>query len=510
MKKKIGIGLGIACLVLVVGGAYAYYKIQGMLPAKEEALQFNQDKVNETINKQLVGVDRQAVRAKADLILEKTIPQIQASIAEGKLTYEELTAFYLDRIQELDQKKDGINSIVEVNPEAMDLARSFDQNENSKESPLYGMPLTLKDNINSKEMPTSAGTHALKDFQPSEDAALVSQLKDAGALILAKVNLSELANYMDPKMPSGYSSKAGQTRNPYGPLRITPAGSSSGSAASITANIGLVSIGSETTGSIVAPAAIQSLVGFKPSKGSVDGEGIFPLASSLDVPGPIARNMTDLVLTYQSLALDQTSIHELDQLPADSLKGKRIGLVKTGHHMTDSLKKQLEAAGAEVVETSFDTDGLDNAQVIDNDFAHDVAVYAQAYDAPIKSLDELVSYNKKDLAVRARYGQGFVEETAKVKWDPQYSQKQVALAKEKLAQAQADKKVDAFVFFNNEAVLLPAMAGAPEITVPFGLNDEGEPQGATFVSLPGDDINLLRLAYSFEQGTKLRVQPQFK
>ena len=509
MKKWIWIAIGLLAAIVLISGAYVYYKLQGMVEAPQEALQYNQEKVNAVINKQLEGMDRKSLRAKSNLILEKSVSELQTSIQEGRLTYTDLTAFYLDRIQEIDQKVDGINAVAEVNPHAMEVARERDARKDKKTSDLYGMPVTLKDNINTKDMPTSAGTHALKDFTPNEDAAVTKQLKDAGAIILAKVNLSELANYMDPKMPSGYSSKVGQTRNPFGPLKMTPSGSSSGSAAAVTSNIGVLSIGSETTGSIVAPAAIQSVVGFKPTKTSMDGKGIFPLASSLDTAGPIAKNVEDVVAAYRVLSLKEEGRAELHSLKADALKGKRIGLVNADHELTSKLKKTLESVGAEVVDVDFNVSGLDNGKIIDNDFARDVEDYAKTYGTPFKSLADLVAYNKKDLNVRARYGQRFVEEAAQAKVEEGFNDRQVALAQERLATLKREKKLDAFVSFNNEAILLPAIAGAPEITVPFGLVD-GEPQGVTFIGSVDEDAGLLQLAYAFEQATKARLVPKIK
>lgn len=219
---------------------------------------YNQERIVKTIEDQLKETDVQKARTKAPLIIEKNITELQQAIANGTLTYEELTAFYLDRILQFDQIDNGMNSISEINPQAIKEAKAFDQQASqTPKKPLYGIPVTLKENINTTNMISSAGAYALRTFKPKEDAEVVKKLTEAQALILGKVNLSELANYMSMKAPSGYSSKHGQTLNPYGPLKITPSGSSSGSGASVTMNIGAFSLGTETMGSIVSPLLIN-------------------------------------------------------------------------------------------------------------------------------------------------------------------------------------------------------------------------------------------------------------
>lgn len=265
--KVIGI---IAVLLVIIGAAAYWFILKKFTPEAETPAMYNQERIVKTIEDQLKETDVQKARTKAPLIIEKNITELQQAIANGTLTYEELTAFYLDRILQFDQIDNGMNSISEINPQAIKEAKAFDQQASqTPKKPLYGIPVTLKENINTTNMISSAGAYALRTFKPKEDAEVVKKLTEAQALVLGKVNLSELANYMSMKAPSGYSSKHGQTLNPYGPLKITPSGSSSGSGASVTMNIGAFSLGTETMGSIVSPASHQSVVGFKDRKSVV-------------------------------------------------------------------------------------------------------------------------------------------------------------------------------------------------------------------------------------------------
>lgn len=265
---------------------------------KQEPIQYGHAKTKALIRQQLQDIDRAEIHAKAEVILGKNIVELQQAVAAQLLTYEQLVAFYLDRIE----RSIELNAVIEISPTIMAEAKKCDQNRPADPNLLYGMPLTLKDNIASVSMPFSVGTYYLRDFIPLKDAQLVTQLKEQGALILGKANLSELANYVSSAMPSGYSSKAGQTRNPFGPLTLTPYGSSSGSAAGVAAELSVASIGSETTGSIVAPAAIQSVVGFKPSQPAISAKGVFPLAKPLDVTGPLTKNVFDAAIIYNAMA----------------------------------------------------------------------------------------------------------------------------------------------------------------------------------------------------------------
>lgn len=504
--KKIFMKIWITLLILIFIGVIALFiYINSLKEAKQESIQYNQEKVVKMIDSQLKGIDIEKIRVKAKLIEEKSVRNLQELVNKGDLTYEELTAYYLDKIKTIDQTEEGTNSVAEINPHAIEEARNFDKNKNSSKSFLYGIPITLKDNINAKNMPMSAGTYILKDYMPKEDAQIVEKLKNQGALILGKVNLSELANFTSPKTPSGYSSKVGQTKNPFEPLKISPLGSSSGSAVSITENIGVISIGTETSGSIIAPSAINSVVGMKPSRKNISGEGIFPLSSSLDVAGPIAKNVEDIAIAYNAMANDSSSKIDIESLRKDELKGKTIGIFKNNNELYDKLKEKFKNLNVNLVEVEVNSNEIDIETIINNDFKFDVEKFSKKYKLPFNTLSDLIKFNNEDKMRRAKYGQKYLEIANESKArDKEFNNSQIEKAKNILNNLISKNKLDAIVFFNNDEVILPAVAGYPEITVPFGKNNKGEAQGVTFISKENADIDLIKIAYSFEQETNLR------
>lgn len=468
---------------------------------KQEPIQYGHAKTKALIRQQLHDIDRAEIRAKAEVILEKDIAELQRAVTEHHLTYEQLVAFYLDRIE----RSLELNAVIEISPTIMAEAKKCDQERPSDPDLLYGMPLTLKDNIASVGMPFSVGTYYLREFMPPKDAQLVTQLKEQGALILGKANLSELANYVSPAMPSGYSSKAGQTRNPFGPLTLTPSGSSSGSAAGVAAELSVASIGSETTGSIVSPAAIQSVVGFKPSQQAISAKGVFPLATPLDVTGPLTKNVFDAAVIYNAMAKKQAPKVELAKLKQATFSGKRLGVL-TGD---EKLITTLQNLGATLCMIELDPVGVDNLAVIDNNFKFNVAEFAAEFELPFKSLEQLLAYNAQDLKRRARYGQELVERAAKVsEHDPFLDKKQLQLAQKYLLELFEREELDAIVTLDYDDILTPAVAGYPEVMIPFGRNAAGEPRGVLFFAKAKHDPQLLELAYAFEQGTNERLVPQ--
>ncbi len=474
---------------------------QDMNTSKEERIVY-ENSVVKTIETQLEGLKMDEIRAKAPLIMEKSISELQKSIADGELTYTELTAFYLDRIMKYDKSKNGLNAIVEINPKAIEKAKLLDKNREEINNAMYGIPILLKDNINTSDMPTSAGTYAMKDFVPRVDAEFVKKLREKNAIILGKANLSELANYMDFGMPSGYSSKLGQTHNPFDPLNISPSGSSSGSAVGVAANLSAAAFGTETTGSIISPANINSIVGFKPSKDFISTEGVVPLSSTMDTVGPMTKNVSDAVELFNATINDNSKTIKLNT-DTNNLEGARIGVPKDN----EKLVKALKDAGAVVVEVELKE--MDNEFIFTNDFARDFKNYAEKYSAPIKSLEDLVEFNEKDMKRRAKYGQGLVEDAADSKAD---SDKKVSdtvkETREYIDKIIKDNKLDAIAFIGDVNVVQPCVAGYPMIAVPFGQNEYNEPTGVTFTSTHGDDQKLVNLAYSFESKTQNRLIPE--
>ncbi|MGG8343243.1 amidase family protein [Streptococcus uberis] len=499
-KKKLFVICGIV-IAIVIG---IFLVLKNVMPENEERIFYGRKERLQQINNQLVGIDLKKVRAKKNLIMENSIQEIQVSISKGRLTYEELIAFYLDRIKTYDLGKRGLNSVIEINPHALESARQYDQSIN-KAKGLTGIPVLIKDNINTKDMPTSGGTFALKDFRPKDNATVVNELIKSGAIILGKSNLSELANFMDFKMPSGYSSKAGQTHNPFNPMKLSPLGSSSGSGVAVAANFSTVAIGTETTGSIIAPSTIHSIVGFKPQREAISTEGVIPLSPTLDTVGTMAKNVADAISLYNASITDKSKTITLNN-SKDFIKGKRIGIVGDKEN---KLKTLLIKNGAIPVNISISEKDIDNGFMIDQEFKGELSNYLQKYDAPVKSLSDLIAFNQKDLGRRAKYGQALLEEANdERKQEKQKVKKMVAIAQRRLKNQFINKELDAIVFYDNSGVLLPAVAGYPEMTVPIGKSKKGEPIGASFVTLNNQEQFLADLSYSFEQKTQARLIPQ--
>lgn len=511
-KRKI-IGGILLLLFLCIAGVFIYLK--AVIPPGEEWIAYNSGKITADIDRQLEDLDIDTlISEKESLVLEKNIDELQQAVGQGKLTYEELAAICLYRIKTLDQSRHGYNSVTEVAVDVLEQARACDTARSAllqsgiqfPPSPLFGIPVLLKDNINTADIPTSAGAEAFSTFLPREDAALVRTLREQGAVILGKNNLSEFANYLSSVMPSGYSGKAGQTVNPFGPLKISPSGSSSGSAVSVTANLAPVSFGTETAGSISGPAAANSVVGFKPSRGSISAEGIMPLIQAVDTPGPIAKCVSDASLAYGALSGSYADLSGQE----DALNGAVIGLLTYDYNQEDmipQLKTALEHAGAQVKELPGIQD-VSVQNIIYLTFRRDFEAYALKYGLPITTLKELIAYNQEDSRRRIRYGQDLLEAADGVEQcDDGPIKGSIQEAQEILDSLFSEHGLDAVVFLNSTASATVSAAGYPQLTVPLGMDKKGVPQGATFAAEYGRERKLLELGYSFEQNVQGRFRP---
>ncbi len=318
---------------------------------------------------------------------ELDIETLQALMEQGDLTSERLTRFYLDRIESVDRNGPALNSIIEVNPDALEIARALDQERETSgaRGPMHGIPVVLKANIDTAdEMETTAGSLALAGHNAPHDAFIVARLRDAGAVILAKANLSEWANFRSIKSSSGWSSIGGQTNNPYD-TRRNPCGSSSGSAVSVAASLTSVSIGTETDGSVVCPASVNGIVGIKPSLGLVSRSGIIPIAHSQDTAGPMGRTVKDAAIVLNTIVAQDANDSLSDTFPAnipdfsdgltaDALEGARIGVIRNydgvGNDarvdaIFDNAVEMLRSLGANVVDpVEIDMEGLGDSEYV--------------------------------------------------------------------------------------------------------------------------------------------------
>jgi amidase len=486
--------------------------------------------------------------------LEWDVLAIQAAMDQGALTSRRLVDHYVERIAAIDHGGPMLRAIIAVNPDARTIADELDaeRSESGPRGPLHGIPVVLKANIDTGDrMATHAGSLALRDHLAPDDASIVRQLRDAGAVILAKANLSEWANFRSTRSTSGWSSVGLQTRNPYDPAR-NPCGSSSGSAVSVAANLTVLSIGTETDGSIVCPASVTGIVGIKPTLGLVSRDGIIPIAHSQDTAGPMARTVRDAALLLNAISehdpadtaaqrRPQTLPDYASDLSADALQGRRIGVMRgyDGAGSNPAVDENFEAAlevlrgqGAEIVdELEMDTTGLRNAEfaVLLWEFKADLNAYLEASNSEIRSLTEIIAFNEANAdEVMPHFGQELLEmaEAKGPLTDTEYLDaltEGTRIAREAIDATMAEHNLDALVAptngpawytdyangdqFGIGSSTLAAVSGHPSITVPSGFAYD-LPLGLSFIGGAFSDHELIKMAYAFEQARHARRPPR--
>jgi len=451
-----------------------------------------------------------------------TIVDIAALLEAGEFTATELALACLARIRRNDA---DLRSIIELNPEVLAEAGRSDERRRAGTAlgPLDGIPLTLKDNIETgPRMHTTAGAQILADHVADADAPLVAALRSAGAVILGKANLSELAGAVC-RTP-GVSAVGGATRNPHG-AAFSPGGSSSGSAVSVAAGLCVASVGTETSGSLIAPAAYNGVVGMKPSRGLVPGQGVVPLVRHQDAAGPLARCVTDAALLLDAMAASPVSVH----LRPDALRGARVGVLRADiltqkspyENTADNpavlgrIVAGLAAAGADAADCELALPGVRTAfdagftQVVLGGLAHDTMSYLAAAGAPATTIAALQAYNLKDPRRRMPKGQFLLSLAVLLAPDADGYEKAALAHRDQAEQVLeatfAASGVEVLVSLTNLHSALYATAGYPAITVPLGLRADGMPVGVTLIGKGGADAQLLGFAYAFEQATQLRV-----
>lgn len=487
---------------------------------------------------------------------EMTISELQSGYREGKFTVREVTAAYLDRIDAVDLNGPTLNSIITVNPDALATAEKLDQEmaQGIIRGPMHGVPVILKDNIDTRDdMPTTAGSNALRDSFAAEDSYIAQRLRDAGAIIIAKANLSEWANFRADISSSGWSAVGGQTRNPY-VLDRNPCGSSSGSAVAVSANLCMAAVGTETDGSIVCPSNNNGIVGIKPTVGLLSRSGIIPISYTQDTPGPMARTVADAAVMLGAMtgidpADPKTLASEGNFLRAytgslnlGGLKGKRIGLIKNSggySDRVDTLMAQavqlMTAGGAEIIEVEAPSRreyGDAEFQILLYEFRDGLINYLAGLgeNAKVKDLAGLIEFNLADPEELKYFDQKIFIEADK-KGD--LSSPEYLSALEKAAKATREngidrmlieQKLDALICptgspaWKTDLVLgdhfvggnssLAAVAGYPSITVPMGFISE-LPVGITFIGSAWSEAKLIEIAYSYEQASLHRKTPRY-
>jgi len=490
---------------------------------------------------------------------EASISDLQQRLANRELSAHAIVQQYLDRIAAIDKSGPVINAIIELNPDALAIADQLDADQKSGKvlKPLHGIPVLIKDNIDTADrLHTSAGSLALADSVAAADATVAAKLRAAGAIILGKTNLSEWANFRSTHATSGWSGRGGQTKNPY-VLDRNPCGSSSGTGAGIAANLAVAGIGTETDGSIVCPAAVNGLVGIKPTLGLVSRAGIVPIAHSQDTAGPMARSVRDAAILLAAIAgadardpaSSAAAAHAADYtryLDAKALKGSRIGVVRKLAGFSpdvDALLAQniagLQAAGAIVIDPVElpNLGKYDDAEmiVLQFEFKHDLNAYLrnlpESAHAP-RSLAALIAYNDRERALEMPWFDQDIFLQSQARGELNDRAYRMALSKSKslagehgIDAALKKYKVDALIapavgpawvsdWLNGDhtvggSTTPAAVAGYPSVTVPAGFV-HGLPIGLSFFAGAWSEPKLIGFAYAFEQATHARRAPQFR
>ena len=486
-------------------------------------------------------------------LLEATIDQLQQMMQSGQHDSQSITKLYLRRIEAVDKKGPALNAVIELNPDALSIAAAMDAERKAGKvrGPLHGIPVLIKDNIDSGDkMMTTAGSLALEGHHAAKDAFIVAKLRAAGAVLLGKTNLSEWANFRSSRSTSGWSSRGGQTKNPYF-LDRNPSGSSAGSGSAVSANLCAVAIGTETNGSVVSPSSICGIVGIKPTVGLLSRSGIIPISATQDTAGPMARTVKDaafLLAALQGFDPDDTVTDESQgktradyntSFDTGSLKGKKIGIEKaalTGHEGVVALFQDaiaiLKAQGATVVEIELqrlltDPNSVEGI-ILQYEFKHGLDAYLAKAGASVRTLADVIAFNKANEKLAMPF---FKQETlerseARGSLDtPEYTDalKKLLTARTIIDDLMKQNQLDAIVaptsgpaccidlvagdYGTGRSFSGPAaIAGYPHVTVPMGLVFD-LPVGLSFVGTAYTEPSLIGMAYAYEQASKKRVPP---
>ncbi|UFP94192.1 amidase [Gloeobacter morelensis MG652769] len=487
---------------------------------------------------------------------EATVAALQEALASGALTSRQIVQGYLDRIACYDKQGPKINAVLEINPDALAIADALDAERRAGRvrGPLHGIPVLIKGNIATGDrMLTTAGSVALVDALPQKDAFIATRLREAGTVLLGKANLTEFANFMSYYMPSGYSSQGGQTLNPYFPAledngvpTVTPCGSSAGSGAATAANLTAISIGTETSGSILCPSSFNSLVGIKPTVGLVSRTGIIPISASQDVAGPMTRTVADAAVLLGAIAgydpADPVTARSVGQIPADyrtflkldGLVGVRIGLPPEyldflGPETRPAFDRALEvlrAQGAVIVDAPIaTTDALFASPSVITVLTYEFKRDLNAYLAKVKpgttidTLSEVIDFNFRKREVALKYGQGLLVDSQQRRlqngtaitaqgYRDALAEKQLLAKTEGIDATIAKYDLDALLFPTYYGSFVGAAAEYPSVIVPAGYATGGLPIGITFLGKAFSEPQLIQYAYAYEQASLARRPPE--
>jgi len=488
---------------------------------------------------------------------EVTVTQLQEYMKSSKYSSHAITQLYLTRINNIDKNGPKLNAIIELNPDALSIADEMDNERKAGKirGPLHGIPVLLKDNINTKDkIATTAGSLALSDNYVGKDAFIINRLREAGAVILGKTNLSEWANFRSTRACSGWSSKGGQTKCPY-ILDRNPSGSSAGTGSAVSANLCTIGIGTETDGSVVSPSSVNGIVGIKPTVGLLSRSGIIPISKTQDTAGPMARTVTDVAILLGILAgidpedayapKDKSKIQPdyTKFLDTNGLQGKRLGIEKTAYTGNPDMEALLQDAitilkskGATIIDVELVKElkpiGTDEFTVLLYEFKDGLNKYLSTANSKVKSLADVMAFNKANAVKAMPFFKQEIMDQAQAKGDLNSKEyldavaKTTGITRKAIDTIMSDNKLDAIIaptngfactidlvngdYDNGFGFSTPAaMAGYPHITVPMGAA-HGLPIGLSFVSTAYKEADIIKLAYAYEQASKKRVIPEFK
>jgi len=539
LRNGAAAGLGLSSLHLSIGPAKA---AEGTGPAAKDAAGGTGPAM-----KELAGADEFP-------LLEASIDTLQQKMQSGEYTSQSITEFYLQRIAEIDKKGPTLNAVIELNPDALAIAEQLDAERKAGKArgPLHGIPVLVKDNINTGDkMQTTAGSLALEGHKAAKDAFIIARLRESGAVLLGKTNLSEWANFRSTCSTSGWSSRGGQTRNPY-LLNRDPSGSSAGSGSAVSANLCTVAIGTETNGSVVSPSSVNGIVGIKPTVGLLSRSGIIPISATQDTAGPMARTVRDAALLLTALAgvdpedtvtlasQNKAGIDYAVSLDTGALEGKTIGIEKAaltgGHEGVVTLFQEaiavLKAQGASIVEIELQQQLSDpnsvEGLVLQYEFKDGLNRYLAAAGAPVKTLADVIAFNKlHEKSAMPYFKQETLEHSEALGGldNSQYTEalKKLLTARRIIDDILRQNGLDAIAAPTSGPACLidlisgdyrtgssfsgpAAMAGYPHITVPMGLV-LGMPVGLSLMGTAYTEASLIRMAYAYEQATHGRSVP---
>ncbi len=479
----------------------------------------------------------------------KSLPEIAAALQSGEVSSEDLVKSYLERIEMVDRSGPTLQSVLTINPAALEEARALDVRRIAGDlaGPLHGVPIILKDNIETKgQMATTAGALALKDNITGRDSPLVAGLRDAGAIILAKANLSQWANFRSNDSMSGWTALGGQVRNPH-QLDRNPCGSSSGSGAAAAASLAAGTVGTETNGSVICPSTVNGVVGFKPTVGLVSQQYIIPISASQDTAGPMTKSVKGAAMMMNAMATSDMKTDYVAALDAGILAGKRVGVLRFAEGsnadiiaLFNAAIAELEAAGATIVEiadnpVTVDDFGGSSRQVLYHEFKAGLNDYLASTPDTVKTrtLSELIAFNIEHADIElALYDQSIFDISAPLPGldDPAYIE-----ARDTVQKATRQDGIDAMMATHNVDILvspsgpvpgridaingdvwpsfpgagwIAAIAGYPHVSVPMG-TVHGMPVGVSFIGAKDQDAKVLSFGYAYEQRTNLRAEPQY-